>query len=70
MELPIAYVCGDEFTNRVISAIRNGTMDEVRNEYRNVGLFLMDDIQYIAGKRRTQEEFFSIFNAIYRMAAR
>ena len=67
MELPIAYVCGDEFTNRVISAIRNGTMDEVRNEYRNVGLFLMDDIQYIAGKRSTQEEFFSIFNAIYRM---
>ena len=66
MELPIAYVCGDEFTNRVISAIRNGTMDEVRNEYRNVGLFLMDDIQYIAGKRSTQEEFFSIFNAIYR----
>lgn len=66
MELPIAYVCGDEFTNRVISAIRNGTMDEVRNEYRSVGLFLMDDIQYIAGKRSTQEEFFSIFNAIYR----
>jgi chromosomal replication initiator protein len=66
IELPISYVCGDEFTNRVIAAIRNGTMDEVRNEYRNVGLFLMDDIQYIAGKRSTQEEFFSIFNAIYR----
>ena len=65
-ELRVAYVCGDEFTNRVISAIRNGTMDEVRDEYKNVGLFLMDDVQYIAGKRSTQEEFFSIFNAIYR----
>ena len=65
-ELRVAYVCGDEFTNRVISAIRNGTMDEVRDEYKNVGLFLMDDVQYIAGKRSTQEEFFSSFNAIYR----
>lgn len=65
-ELPVAYVCGDDFTNEVIGAIRNGTMDELRNKYRNVGLFLMDDIQFIAGKRSTQEEFFNIFNTIYR----
>ncbi|HIR55928.1 MAG TPA: chromosomal replication initiator protein DnaA, partial [Candidatus Scatomorpha intestinigallinarum] len=52
-------------TNDMVHSIRNGTMDEFRNKYRNVDLLLVDDIQFIAGKQSTQEEFFNTFNNIY-----
>ena len=64
-ESRIVYVSGDDFTNDMVHSIRNGTMDEFRNKYRNVDLLLVDDIQFIAGKQSTQEEFFNTFNNIY-----
>lgn len=61
----IAYIKGDEFTNQMVNSIKNGTADEFRTKYRNVDLFLVDDIQFIAGKESTQNEFFHTFNNIY-----
>ena len=61
----IEYVKGDEFTNLLISAIRDGTTEQFHNRFRNVDLLLVDDIQFIAGKRQTQDEFFHTFNKIY-----
>ena len=61
----IGYVKGDEFTNQMISSIREQTQEEFRKRYRNVDLFLVDDIQFIAGKLGVQEEFFHTFNDIY-----
>ncbi len=61
----IAYIKGDEFTNQLVKAIKEGTVEEFHTKYRNVDLFLVDDIQFIAGKRSTQEEFFHSFNNIY-----
>ena len=61
----IAYLKGDEFTNQLIRAIKDGTGEEFRTNYRNVDLFLVDDIQFIAGKQQTQNEFFHTFNNIY-----
>ena len=61
----IAYIKGDEFMNQMVKAIKNGTADEFRTKYRNVDLFLVDDIQFIAGKQATQDEFFHTFNNIY-----
>ena len=61
----IAFVKGEEFTNQMVRAIKEGTADEFRKRYRGVDLFLVDDIQFIAGKEATQEEFFHTFNSIY-----
>ena len=61
----IAFVKGEEFTNQMVRSIREGTADEFRQKYRGVDLFLVDDIQFIAGKEATQEEFFHTFNSIY-----
>ena len=61
----IAYVKGDEFTIQLVKAIKDGTAEEFRTKYRNVDLFLVDDIQFIAGKQQTQNEFFHTFNNIY-----
>ena len=61
----IAYVKGDDFTVQMVRAIKDGTAEEFRQKYRNVDLFLVDDIQFIAGKEATQEEFFHTFNNIY-----
>lgn len=61
----LAYIKGDDFTNQMVRAIKDGTVDDFRMKYRNVDLFLVDDIQFIAGKRSTQEEFFHTFNNIY-----
>lgn len=61
----VVYVKGDEFTNQMVQSIQAGTAEEFRKKYRNVDLFLVDDIQFIAGKQQTQEEFFHTFNNIY-----
>ena len=61
----IAFVKGDDFTNQMVRSIKEGTADEFRQKYRGVDLFLVDDIQFIAGKEATQEEFFHTFNSIY-----
>lgn len=61
----IVYIKGDQFTNELIDAVRSGKNFEFRDKYRNADLFLMDDIQFIAGKDATQEEFFHTFNSLY-----
>ena len=61
----IAYLKGDEFTNQMVKSIKEGNAEEFRTKYRNVDLFLVDDIQFIAGKQQTQNEFFHTFNNIY-----
>ena len=61
----ISYIKGDDFLIRLIDAIQKKKMQEFHNEFRNVDLLLVDDIQFIAGKQQTQEEFFHTFNAIY-----
>ena len=64
-EKKIEYIKGDDFTNQMVKSIKEGTAEEFRTRYRNVDLFLVDDIQFIAGKERTQNEFFHTFNNIY-----
>ena len=64
-EANIVYIKGDEFTNELISAIASGKNVEFRSKYRESDLFLIDDIQFIAGKESTQEQFFHTFNKLY-----
>ena len=61
----IVYIKGDEFTNELIAAIQSGKNIEFRSKYREADLFLIDDVQFIAGKEATQEEFFHTFNKLY-----
>ncbi len=61
----IVYIKGDQFTNELITAIQSGKNIEFRSKYREADLFLIDDIQFIAGKESTQEEFFHTFNKLY-----
>lgn len=61
----IAYVKGEEFVNQMVKSIGTGTAENFRQKYRNADLLLMDDIQFIAGKDSTQEEFFHTFNCLY-----
>ncbi len=61
----IVYIKGDDFTNELINAIQTGSNSEFREKFRMADLLLVDDIQFIAGKIQTQEEFFHTFNALY-----
>ena len=63
----IAYVNGETFTNELITAIERHTTDEFHEKYRNVDILLMDDIQFLAGKTQTQEEFFHTFNELHQV---
>ncbi len=61
----IVYIKGDQFINELVAALQSGKNIEFRNKYREADLFLIDDVQFIAGKESTQEEFFHTFNKLY-----
>src|SRR3954452_12610303 len=61
----VVYATSEKFTNEFIASIQQGKIDEFRARYRRIDLLLIDDIQFIADKERTQEEFFHTFNAIH-----
>ncbi len=63
--IKIMYTKGEDFTNQMISCLANKTMEDFRNRYRKCDVLLIDDIQFIAGKISTQEEFFHTFNDLY-----
>ena len=64
-DLRIAYLTTEQFTNEVINSIRYDKMMDLRKRYRHIDMLMIDDIQFLAGKERTQEEFFHTFNALY-----
>jgi chromosomal replication initiator protein len=61
----VVYLTSEQFTNEVISSIATARMGEFRNKYRTVDVLLIDDVQFLAGKDRTKEEFFHTFNALH-----
>lgn len=64
-KMKLSYLPSEIFTNELVTSIRYQRMEEFRNKFRNMDLLLVDDIHFIAGKERTQEEFFHTFNTLY-----
>lgn len=63
--LKVVYLSSESFMNELISSLRRDRMDEFKKKFRNVDVLIVDDVQFIAGKERTQEEFFHTFNSLY-----
>jgi chromosomal replication initiator protein len=61
----LCYITAEKFTNELIFSLRTNRMPDFKEKYRNVDMLLVDDVQFIAGKQRTQEEFFHTFNDLY-----
>src|SRR5699024_12879350 len=61
----VIYLSSEKFTNEFINSIMDNKADYFRNKYRNVDILLVDDIQFLAGKEQTQEEFFHTFNTLH-----
>lgn len=64
-DFSVLYVSSEQFTNEVVASLRHDKMSELKDKYRNLDLLLLDDVQFIANKAATQEEFFYTFNALY-----
>ncbi len=64
-EIKVKYVTSEKFTNDVVWAIRNRRVEDVKSTYRDVDVLIIDDIQFVAGKEKTEEEFFHTFNALH-----
>jgi len=63
--LKVFYLSSESFMNELIASLRRDKMDEFKTKFRNIDLLILDDVQFIAGKERTQEEFFHTFNSLY-----
>jgi chromosomal replication initiator protein len=63
--LKVAYLSSESFMNELIASLRRDRMDEFKSKFRTVDILILDDVQFIAGKERTQEEFFHTFNSLY-----
>ena len=63
--LKVVYLSSESFMNELIASLRRDKMDEFKKKFRNVEILILDDVQFIAGKERTQEEFFHTFNSLY-----
>lgn len=61
----VKYISSEKFTSEVVSSIRNKKMEELKEKYRTLDVLIIDDVQFLAGKEKTQEEFFYTFNALY-----
>ncbi|MCL5004856.1 MAG: chromosomal replication initiator protein DnaA [Patescibacteria group bacterium] len=64
-KIKVKYVHSEKFVNEVVTAIRNKRMEDLKNKYRNIDVLIIDDIQFIGGKERSEEEFFHTFNVLY-----
>ena len=64
-KVAVKYVHSEKFVNEVVSAIRNKRMEDIKKKYRDIDVLIIDDIQFIGGKERSEEEFFHTFNALY-----
>ena len=64
-KIKVKYVTSEKFTNDVVWAIRNRRVEDIKNTYRSTDILIIDDIQFIGGKEKTEEEFFHTFNALY-----
>lgn len=66
-KIKIFFVPAEKFTNELISSLQNHEMDKFKNKYKQIDFLIVDDVQFLAGKEKTQEEFFHIFNFLYQL---